>query len=468
MKATRIRTITLLGAVLASPLAMQADDGADLASLRAQLAQQQQVIQQQQQRLASLEGSQEQNWLNERRAQEVKSLVREVLADADTRASLLESSLNAGYKNGFFLASEDGTFNLKIGVESQIRYIYNSRDNEASGTDEDENGFQIRRGRVDFRGNAFDPKLTYRLRLAATRDTGNAVLEVAQVGYEFADGCKINAGQFKPLFLREENVSGFRQLAVERTYAADYFTIDYSQAAELTLDTDWLRGSVAVHDGSYTQNSDFDTDRTDIAVAGRAEIKLAGDWKQFDDFTSWSKDQLGILLGAGIDYEVGEGGSGTNTPDVLKYTADASVEVAGFNLFGAFYGQQFSDNDSTAGLPTDLDDANQIGLVAQAGVFLIPDKFELFGRYEWIDFDGAYYRNNGGGTQGGTRNLTDDDELSIVTFGGNWYARKHNLKLTLDVAWALDPVPVANTGAGFLASSDDDQVVLRSQVQFAF
>ena len=47
-------------------------------------------------RLAELEAKQNGTWLNERRAQEVKSLVREVLSDADTRASLLSDGLTAG------------------------------------------------------------------------------------------------------------------------------------------------------------------------------------------------------------------------------------------------------------------------------------------------------------------------------------------------------------------------------------
>lgn len=46
------------------------------------------------------------------------------------------------------------------------------------------------------------------------------------------------------------------------------------------------------------------------------------------------------------------------------------------------------------------------------------------------------------------RNLDDQDELGILTVGGNYYLRRHNAKLTLDVLYAFDPVPVDNTGAG--------------------
>jgi hypothetical protein len=436
-------------------------------ALQEQVGRQQKLIELQQQRLLQLERSQDQNWLNEQRTQEVKALIHEVLADADTRSSLLESSLTAGYKNGFYINAEDGTFGLRLNVESQIRYIYNSRKNEAATTDADTNGFQIRRARFDIRGHAFDPKLTYRLRFDGDRADGDAVLQYAYVGYTFAPKWNIQVGQFKPLFLREENISSFRQLAVERSYSADYFTIDYAQGAELTYAGEWFRPSLTFYDGSYTQNSEFNADRTNFAIAGRGEFKLAGDWKQFGDFTSWSKDKFGLLLGIAAAYERGEEGGGTNTPDVFKYTADISAEYAGLNLFAALYGQTFKNNGSTAGLPTNLDDASQLGFVAQAGAFVIPDKLELFGRYEWIDFDGVYYRNSGAATSS-TKNLVGEDNLNIVTFGANYYFRKHNLKATIDLQWVLDPLPASNTGSGLLSSADEDQIALRTQLQWSF
>lgn len=119
------------------------------------------------------------------------------------------------------------------------------------------------------------------------------------------------------------------------------------------------------------------------------------------------------------------------------------------------------------GLPTNLDSANQIGFVVQGGIFIVPDKVELFGRYEWIDFDGVYYRNNGAGTQGGTANLVKD-ELGIFSAGINYYIHKHSAKLTLDAQYTFDPVPVSNSGGGLLSSSDDSQFVLRSQLQWSF
>ncbi|MCD4748574.1 MAG: OprO/OprP family phosphate-selective porin [Thermoanaerobaculales bacterium] len=389
------------------------------------------------------------------------------LADDDTSASLQQDELTAGYDKGFFIGTQDNAFHLRINPEFQIRLLYNTRDNEPGRVGEDNHGFQLRRARLDFRGHAFDPKLTYRLRVNADRSDGDVYLELAYFGYQVANDWNVKIGQIKPLFVREENVKAFRQLAVERSYAADYFTIDFTQGAELTYDGDqgW-RASLAVHDGSYAANTEFNADRTDFAVAGRAEFRPAGDWKQFADFSSWSSDDFGLLLGVAGDFEAGEKRSGTSTPDLYKFTADISAEFGGANLFVAGYLRKFSDNNDPT-LPSNLDDATQLGLVAQGGVFVIPDTFELFGRYEWIDFDGVYYRNSGAGTQGGTGDLAGDDHI-IVTIGGNWFFKKHNAKLTVDLVWALDPLPVSNTGGGLLSNSEDDQFAIRAQWQFAF
>ena len=65
-------------------------------------------------RIAELSADQNNNWLNGERADAVRGLVQDVLADADTRASLQGASGNAGYDGGFTIASADGGMSLKI------------------------------------------------------------------------------------------------------------------------------------------------------------------------------------------------------------------------------------------------------------------------------------------------------------------------------------------------------------------
>lgn len=95
------------------------------------------------------------DWLTEQRADEIRGLVQDVLSDADTRASLLQSGMTAGWDKGFFLASSDGNFKLKLSGLVQVRFNYNNQDD--SPVDDDRWGFENRRTRLKFAGHVVDP-----------------------------------------------------------------------------------------------------------------------------------------------------------------------------------------------------------------------------------------------------------------------------------------------------------------------
>ena len=69
---------------------------------------------------------------------EIRSVVAEMLADAETRSSLLSAG-DAGHDGRFFIAG-DG-FRLNVGGHIQFRYIANFRD-DRPGQDDFESGFQ--------------------------------------------------------------------------------------------------------------------------------------------------------------------------------------------------------------------------------------------------------------------------------------------------------------------------------------
>ena len=60
-------------------------------------------------------------WLNDQRVDEIRELVSDVLADADTRANLLGDSATTGYKNGWFITTADGRWKLKFNFQLQVR-----------------------------------------------------------------------------------------------------------------------------------------------------------------------------------------------------------------------------------------------------------------------------------------------------------------------------------------------------------
>jgi hypothetical protein len=307
---------------------------------------------------------------------------------------------------------------------------------------------------------------------------GSFLLEDAWVAYDFADGWNVKAGQFKAPFLRDELVDSKHQLAVERAFITDLLTVDRTQGVQVSWVGDLglpVRAAVMLHDGSYMANTDYTNDTSDFAIAARGEVLLAGSWAQFDDYTTWSSDEFGLMIGAAIDWESTEEGAGdAELYDLLKWTIDASVEVPninGLNAFAAIVGQHI-DSQSNSGT---LVNADQLGFILQAGIFIVPDKWDVFGRYEYIDLDGSMVFNvdNDSAFQE-PDDLTgdDDDKVSILTFGTNYYFRKHAAKATLDFMWVMDPVAVSDTGAGITEmddlDEDDEQFVVRAQFQLLF
>ena len=96
--------------------------------------------------------NQDKTWLNQQRADQVRDLVHDVLADADTRSSLQGSGVTAGYDGGAFLQSADGNWKLKINGQVQARWLYNRADGQDS-----EHGFEQRRTKAIFSGHVADP-----------------------------------------------------------------------------------------------------------------------------------------------------------------------------------------------------------------------------------------------------------------------------------------------------------------------
>ena len=418
-------------------------------------------------RVADLEGVvarlrtvQDEPWLTTRRADEIRGLVQDVLADADARSSLLQNGINAGWNNGFYLGSVDGNFLLKVQGQLQARFVYNTQDN--SPDDDDRWGFENRRTKLTFSGNVIDPSWQYRVQTSAGRDGGRFRLQSAFIAKEFGDNWKLQIGQFKPPFMREELVSSARQLAVERSLVNEEFNQGRSQGVELAYSGDQFNAAVMINEGFDRDNTPALAEDTEFAVTARAEALLAGSWSQFKDFTSWPEETTAVMIGAAIHYEQEEFGTGDglfvdadadgvddtfndDELETLAFTADLSLEFGSANAFAAFVYRNLNRDSTTA---------DQLGFVVQGGVFLTDD-LEIFARYEWADLDRAGV-----------------DDLSVITFGLNRFWAKHALKWSTDIGIGLNEIadPFKASGAGWRADTtgQNGQIVVRSQMQLLF
>ena len=417
------------------------------------------------QELAELKQQNGQDWLTEQRSSEIRGIVQDVLADADTRTSLQSSGAMAGYNNGFFLASPDGNFSLKVGGQIQIRWVMNNA--------KDKNtlyGFENRRTKLDFSGNVFSKDWTYRIRNNFSAEFGESDLEFAYVQKAMDNGMSIRVGQFRAPWLREVLVDSSMQLAAERSIVAQLFSQGYSQGIQWGMESDSFRINAGFFDGiggatnfdnrGYnSRNTTWSASPTNYSFAGRADFKLSGDWSQFDDFSSFKGEEAGMMAGVAVLYQRsnGNGFFGQNGPTngnkVFGITGDFTWDFGGASLFASGVWVQNK--------PKNGDKTSPWGVTVQGGYFVTEDA-ELFGRYEFLNYN---IKNAGG------QNV---DKYNGVTFGVNYFFAK-GVKFTTDFSWNLKSLSGANSfaalnGAGFRVDNvgADNQWALRAQLQLLF
>lgn len=309
------------------------------------------------------------NWLTEQRATEIRAMVQDVLSDADTRANLQGSAATAGYDDGFFIASPDGNFKMKINGELQNRFAYNWLSTRSMANSQNFNfpgpptatfnsegvtkaawGFEVRRAKLEFSGHIVDPGWQYALTLAyqqffgsnefpvsgangansttGTLSAGGGVsggdnyaggftLENAYIERDLGAGFSVQVGQFKSPFLHEWLVSSRDQLAAERSIVNTMFSTGWTQGLQLNWHNDQFRTMLSYNDGANNANlgatsgtSGFSTGNegagfTSWAFTGRGEWMAFGNWKQFGDFSSMRGENAGLLIGAAMNWQSG-------------------------------------------------------------------------------------------------------------------------------------------------------------------
>lgn len=418
-------------------------------------------------------------WLTEQRTEEIRQIVHDVIADADTRSSLLDSGLMAGWSEHFFLADPSGRFKLQFEGQIQVRAAYNYHDSNPNVSDRHIWGFETTRTKLTLSGHMFRPELTYMLRTDATRNEPGIIeglffLRDAWVRYQMNENWSIRAGQFKLPFNREELVDSDYTQAVERSLVNENLNLGRAQGIEATWADETRRFSFAWSDGAAdsigfeqptvigtnTVNTDALQPDTEFAFTSRYETLIAGSWEQFEDMTSPPGDETGVLFGLGAHWQVSErNGRTTFRRDEIRWfaaAADLSLEYGGMNIFAsAMY--HYVD------LPA-LGQFNIFGAVGQFGYYLTP-KWEMFMRYEWAFLE--------------TQNpALDAPDLPLLTVGANYYMDGHDFKWTTDFGWAFDAIGSGSGGEISWAKNianyrqdqrtDDPQVVFRTQIQLLF
>jgi hypothetical protein len=434
---------TARGAALAASLSLASLSSAEQQQPEPTREELQRQLAELQSRIAKLEQADAQHGGRQAAAQ-TKAAVQ---ADAEKRSTLTAGApLTAGYDKGFFIKSEDGNFTLRPGVQVQFRYVANLGD-DADGDEGIDSGFELRRTRFRFDGNAFSPDFTYSFIFDTNRNVGAVSLLEAWGGYKFAENWTVKVGQFKESWTHEKDVPFTNQLAVEKTLLNAVLGGDQTDRVQGVAliygggKEDDVRAEFALHDGANSKNTNFqDTEAGDFGVGARGEYKLRGDWANYRDFTAKGTNDPLLVLGAGADF------TQAGDADVARTTFDAQWENAqGLGLYGALHGNFTEAGDG---------EAFDWGALTQAG-YLLNKKVEVFGRYDLVKLD-----DDAAGAE---------DTFNEFTVGANYYlgpdgAYLHRAKFSIDVVYLPDGAPTGQTGLGILGG-DEDQFVFRGQFQ---
>jgi len=404
--------------------------------------------------IAEMKASQGDAWLTEQRATEIRGIVTDVLADADTRSSLQGSGAGAGYNGGFFLSSADGNYSMKINVLEQVRWTFNNRNDATDGEDQTW-GFENKRTRMTFGGNMVDSSWSYKVAyyFAYSNDVefgtdDGAVLADAFVAKDLGGGTSLTVGQFKLPFSGEYGTDAGNLQFNDYSTVSNAFADGYGQGIMISHSADAFRAAVAYVNALSQVNENWDAGSPDdeYALTGRAEFKLSGTWDQFNNAMSFRGEEMGVLIGAGLNWaDSNTAGDG----DVFGATVDVTVDFGGANVMGAFYWDNLDDNA--------VGGENPYGFTLQGGVF-VSDDWELVARYEYGDADTD----------------ADDNDFSTLTFGANWYMAQNTAKLGLNFGYAFDQIGDtwggAAAGNNWLgdAAGEDGQWMLQAQMSFSF
>ena len=277
-------------------------------------------------RIAELSMDEGDKWIAEQRAESMKQLVDDVLADADYR-TMMQANGNPVTVNvhGFL----------------QTRYSYNG-----GGNDEAQHGFSVPRARLIFSGDVYD----WEYKVSGQWSEGGEFTLKDAYGQGGLFGGTLRVGQFKAPFMREVLVSQQDTLMAERSIVSNQFGQGRSQGLQWSRDFGVLDFA-----GAYTDG--FDTANGAGVQNGQAFTARVG-----ADVTDW--------------WNVGAAVSWNDLVDstYTTYTLDTKVSTGGLDLTAAY-------------VATSGDAGDNWGATVQAG-YMCMDNFQGFVAYEYGELEG--------------------------------------------------------------------------------
>ncbi|NLE30505.1 MAG: hypothetical protein GX629_12645 [Phycisphaerae bacterium] len=421
---------------------------------------------------------QDDNKLNKARSDEIREMVKEILADEEFRNQIYQPTLQAGYDKGFYIKSADDKFYMKIFGRSQFRYTGIERQNRNRNVvgnvrQHDTSGFDLTRLRLFFNGWMWTKDLKYSLIFegSTNNDEANIKLKYYYLDYKYAPHHYVQLGKFLlPFGKQAVHASTYNQMFVDYSMPTATFTpgdsIGVMGHGEI-IPSKWgysiglFNGASNGQDGSNRSDSKF-------AFAGRTVYHVLPGYDEGDEVDLVFHEKPALDVGASFMYNQnkadshgqslvygisdlirdGRGGYGTSSSlgtDVLQFGADVGFKYRGLSISAEYFVRSVSDDApwSQWRALTGGNNGSAQGGYIQAGYFIIPKKLDINARL------------------GGVWGLGDDIAMEEA-IGMNYYIKGHSLKLSADITH-VDECPVTNSSTGF--TRNDDIWMYRVQIQ---
>ena len=415
------------------------------------------------QRIEQLEGEAHQDWIQELRAASIRQLTSDILADASQRSMMQASEINAYYDEGFCLESADGNYLFRFNILTQNNWTYGYAPGQGS-----KKGFSQKRVRLYFSGHIGDPSLQFMFITQAATEGGEFESYSFSITKDLGKGFEFTAGVFTGPFSRLQIMAAAEILGSDYPVISGQWDQGNMQGIMLAHEGEDFRVEGMISNGFERQGVAAITNNR-LGVMGRGELKIAGEWSDFNTQLVRRGSGFASMLGAAFSYDwLSTNQPQTNPPNLLdpslqnnaifRAVADLSLQGSGWILYGAF----FCSRGESSLLQ------NRYGFLGEAGWFPI-DNLQLFARYQW-----------------GTIEDVSNPDLNIVSGGISFFPTTdaglpshredvragNKVKVTLEAGYAFDAVMNWNIEApGWredLNASDSGQWILRTQVQFSF
>ena len=377
----------------------------ELADLRAQVAE--------------IRRAQDDRWTDAARAEQVRAIATDILADTSTRVQWAGGTAtpplwHSPYGGGKVIASADGNWTLLFAVTNVARFVYaNASGPTTSSVDEQSRwGFENRRINFIFAGTVVDPSISYLLmpqydsqpdRWSAAVGTLTPVY--AWIAKDFGGGWSVMVGnQNVPWDLQTDYLEGCSLTAGDYSIFNYRFGVGRNPGVTLEKRTEAMRARGGVFSQLGAQESRWDAPTNlSFAVAGRAELKF-GDvpWDALEVETSFPDTRPSVVIGAAGAMSNGraQNPSTPPTPSVQGAMADVVARFGGFALEAQGVWMRDAPGAPALGWST--------GAQFQASWFVLP-KVETFVQGCWMNTSNVPW---------------------IAQAGVNYYVEGNRLKLT--------------------------------------